>query len=318
MPGAIAKSCRTRRQADDALALRFHQDVGQAIAVAVGADSACQYEDVGIAIGGEYLALGPCAAPLDALGEAASRRLAAQRLAQGAAADMDEAPMKLGRQQRQRGDEVVIALLGDRAPDREDADGPRSVSAVARAGVGDAGPGQWKAGEIEPVIGERDAPGWGKRGEVGMAGRRAGHQPAAIGEFFAFFPLRNRPDVLGMRRDRPRQAAQQRRIAGDRGRGVEEMRVQMADAVRQLARQDERLAEAADSIRRRVALEIAQPGRAGRCIAFQPARVPPAAQHPERRAVEIFRQIEHRRADLAVDGVQRAVRRPSQRDDAQV
>ena len=49
-------------------------------------------------------------------------------------------------------------------------------------------------------------------------------------QLFTDLPVGRCPDVLGMGRERPGQAAQDRGIAGDRGRRVQEMRVKARDA----------------------------------------------------------------------------------------
>src|SRR6185437_9912608 len=95
---------------------------------------------------------------------------------------------------------------------------------------------------------------------MGLAGRRAGDEPAAIGELLALLPIRQRPDVLGVRGAGPGEAAQQRGVARDRGRSVQEVRVQMRDLYGELGGKDERLAEAADAAPRRITRQIREPG----------------------------------------------------------
>ena len=146
----------------------------------------------------------------------------------------------------------------------------------------------------------------------------AGHRPVRRRELFALLPLRRGPDVLGVRRKAPPAPGHQRRVARDRGRGVQEMRVQMAHIRRQLRGQHQRLAEAADAVRRRVAHQIGEPGAPRRGIAGQAPRDAPAAQYPQRLLVEIFGQVQTLRPDLAVHRVDRLVGRVAQRDDLDV
>jgi hypothetical protein len=46
-------------------------------------------------------------------------------------------------------------------------------------------------------------------------GLGAGHYPTCFGELYSLLPCRERPDVLGMRRNGPVQARCQRGITGD-------------------------------------------------------------------------------------------------------
>ena len=115
---------------------------------------------------------------------------------------------------------------------------------------------------------------------MGSADRRAGDQPVAGGELLALLPIGRRPDVLGMGRDAPGLARHEGGIAGDGGRGVQEMGVQPRDARRQLGRQHQRLAEAPAAVGRRVAAEVGQPGPERR--ADSPAGAAPATSRPAR------------------------------------
>ncbi len=120
-----------------------------------------------------------------------------------------------------------------------------------------------KAREIDAVIDELHAPARRKRGEMVAVDLGAGDEPVARGELLALLPFRGSPDVLGMRRAAPRQPEQHGSVARH-GRGrVQEMRVQPLDIARQLGGEHQRLPEAADAIRGRVASEVAQPQRKG-------------------------------------------------------
>ena len=139
-----------------------------------------------------------------------------------------------------------------------------------------------------------------ERGELRVAGARAGDGPIGAGELFGQLPVGRRPDVLGVRRDAPRQAAHQRRVARDAGRRVQEMRVDAAHLGRQLCRQNAGLAEAADAVRRAIAHEIAPPRAPGGGVARQPPRRTPTPEHAAGLLVEIFGQVDDRRADLVM------------------
>ena len=164
--------------------------------------------------------------------DAGFARAPAHLLLELAAADMDETPFERGRQLRQRVDQHVIALLGHEPADRQQDDRIGGVAAVAHR---PRGGGLGKAREIEAVIDERDALRVGRqRAQMLGAGLRAGDEPGRSRSFSRFSHVGNRPDVLGVGRAAPRQAGHHRGIARDRGRRVQEMRVEMADAGRQL------------------------------------------------------------------------------------
>ena len=78
-----------------------------------------------------------------------------------AAADMDEAPVEIGGQQRQRLEQHVIALLLDRAADAEDDDRIGGIAAVARRALAVE---MAEAGEIEAVIAQMHARPVARRG----------------------------------------------------------------------------------------------------------------------------------------------------------
>ena len=96
MPG---EGCRDHRQL---LALRFHQHVGQAVAIAIPGDAAGQHEDVGVAVGLEHRLLRRRSLPADVFRDLQGLGQALQVVEQRPAADVMEAPVHLFRQQRQR------------------------------------------------------------------------------------------------------------------------------------------------------------------------------------------------------------------------
>ena len=148
---------------------------------------------------------------------------------------------------------------------------------------------------VEPVIGEHHLGIRRQRAQVRSAGRGAGGGPGAVAQLLALLPRGRGPDVLGVRRDAPRQAAQRCGIARDRGRRVQIVRVQQADVGAAARRENEGLAEAAAAIAGRVAAQIAQP-QAPRCPVGRPApHASPGAQHARGLLVQVLRQIEHGR-----------------------
>ena len=96
------------------------------------------------------------------------------------------------------------------------------------------------------------------------------------------------------------------------------MGVQLADLGRQFRGQHQRLAEAADPVRRRVPPEVGEPGLPRRRISREPARPAPAAPAAKRRLVQIFRKVKQRRTDATVDRMDCRIGRPTQRNDQDV
>ena len=94
--------------------------------------------------------------------------------------------------------------------------------------------------------------------------------------------------------------------------------MQPLDAGRQLGREHERLAEAADAIRRGIAAQVAQPD--GPCFAVMigPSYGQPGPQNPQRLAQQVFGQVAHRRADFFVHRMAPVVGRPPQGVDGDV
>ena len=96
---------------------------------------------------------------------------------------------------------------------------------------------------------------------------------------------------------------------------MQKMCVNMADVVRQLGCQHQCLAEAADAIRSRFAFQVGKPGAQRRGVSGQSARLQPAAPNPGQFPMQVFGEIEQRRADLAMDRMDRSVRGMTQRND---
>ena len=99
---------------------------------------------------------------------------------------------------------------------------------------------------------------------------------------------------------------------------MQKMCVNMADVVRQLGRQHQCLAEAADAVRGRIAFQVGEPGSQRRGVSGQSARLQPAAPNPGQFPMQVFGKIEQRRTDLAMDRMDRAVRGMTQRNDQDV
>ena len=92
-------------------------------------------------------------------------------------------------------------------------------------------------------------------------------------------------------------------------------RVEMPDVGRQLGRQDQRLAEAADAVGRRIARADRAATGARAAVAGQRRALRQAAQTRARLVLQIFGQIEDRRRDLRGAARARPVGRMAQRDD---
>ncbi len=177
-------------------------------------------------------------------------------------------------------EERRVALLRLKAPHGEEADRIRRVPTVAhRAERGRRG----EEPPVEPVVDELDPAGC-ERAQAGVAGRRAGHGEPRLGELLAELPIRRRPDVLRVPGRAVPEPAHRRRVARD-GRGrVEEVRVEVRGLGRELGREDAGLAEAAPSVRRRIAADVAEPQPERPAVA--PGRAPErprvAGQHAAR------------------------------------
>ena len=292
-----------------ALALRFEEHVGEPVPVAVAGDATRQNEDVGGAQACEQLGTGERPGPLDPIRDAGFCGELAKTPDERTAADVDEAPAKLRRQPGKRRDEVGIPLLLDRAADGDD--GERGPSFL-----GCTGGRRRELGEVEPVPHElhlaRREPV-----ELDVIDRGAGHHPLRVPELLALLPPRRRPDVLGVGGARPLEARKVRRVARDRRGGVEEMGVDVGDLPGQLVRHDERLAEAAHAVARRVAREVAKPQPKHRAVAGPAPHRAPGPKDPRRFVMQVLRKVRHRRPDPRVDRVHARLRRMAERDDGE-
>jgi hypothetical protein len=104
------------------LTQRLHQDVRKPIAVAVLRDAAGQHEDVGVPIARKHRFLRLCASPINPRTYAKPRGMATKVLEQWSTADVNESPGRLGGQLRESLEQVRVALLFNRATDREQLD----------------------------------------------------------------------------------------------------------------------------------------------------------------------------------------------------
>jgi len=168
------------------------------------------------------------------------------------------------------------------------------------------------------MVDELDPAGRRERGEMISVRCRTGYEPRARRELLALFPLRNGPDVLRMSGRTPRQALEHRGVARHRGRGMQEVRVQPVNVVTQLRREDQRLTEPPDAVRRGIASQVAQPLLPRRSIRRPASHLPPCLQDPKRRPIQVLRKVEHASTDLAMHGVSLAVGRAAQRYDQDV
>ena len=157
-----------------------------------------------------------------------------------------------------------------------------------------------------------------QRVEPVAPGPRAGHGPERRGELVGEVPVRAGPDVLGVGRAGPGQARHQAGVADDARRRVDEMGVEVGRAVRQLVRQHQRLAEAAQAVAGRVARQVPQQLRPRGAVAGAAAHPPPRGEHAERRVVQVFRQVAHGRPHFRVHRMGAVVGGAAQRHDADV
>ena len=106
-------------------------------------------------------------------------------------------------------------------------------------------------------------------------------------------------------------------IARDRRRRVRIVGVDDADIRRHLGGQHQGLAEAADPVGGTIAPQVRKPRGPGRAVAWRAPHPPPGAQHAQRLLIQILRQIEHGRRDLAMQRVHGGIGRVAQRHDQQ-
>jgi len=85
------------------------------------------------------------------------------------------------------------------------------------------------------------------------------------------------------------------------------MRVQVLDAGIKFGNQNQRLAETPRAVAGEVAAQVADKGAPCMAVAGPARHLAPGAQHPQRLAVQIFRQVARHRADFFVQRMARAV-----------
>ena len=293
---AIARSARrspaarvaTHRQA---LALRLHQHVGQAVAVAVGGDAARQHEQVGARASASSTALlrlrrraSRCGSAMPSarrLRAFSSRRAGRRRYGRGASA-------ALGGSRASAASSTSIALLLDRRGRPQMSRTGSPPCGCRRAPASHAGRRR-EAGEIEAVIDElharrRRAPA---RARCSAPMRVQVTQPGKLGELLALLPVGRGPDVLGVRRAAPGQAGMQRGVARRPRPGVcRKCACSRATSRRQFGAPAPAPGRSggcgwAVGSRRRSASQAAR----ARAIARQAPRLPPGPQHAQRLVV---------------------------------
>ncbi|CCM72168.1 hypothetical protein BN406_05886 (plasmid) [Sinorhizobium meliloti Rm41] len=160
--------------------------------------------------------------------------------------DMLEAPVDIRRQQRQRLQEDVISLLGNGAPDADDAHRIVGIRAVAPGMLAFEGR---ETIEIEAVIAQMD-PGLVLRQvpQVLIAASGAGHRPAGPVELARKLPILRGPDVLCMGRAGPGYAGDYAGIVRYRGRRVNEVGMQPRGVFRPFGDEHQRLTKTAEAV----------------------------------------------------------------------
>src|SRR4051794_34440486 len=99
---------------------------------------------------------------------------------------------------------------------------------------------------------------------------------------------------------------------------MQKMSVYMPDIGRHFGRQDQRLSPSPDTVRRRIAGKIGEPGAPRLAVPRQHAGPMPAGENAARRVLQILGQIQYRRPDSFVHRMARAIGRMSQRYDLNV
>ena len=159
------------------------------------------------------------------------------------------------------------------------------------------------------------ARGGGERAQVVEVRARAGDAPCGVGELLLQLPLRRRPDVLGVRGERPAEPADHRGVAGDGSGRVEVVRVDPVDVGGKLAREHAGLAEASAAVDRAVAPQIGAERLQGARETGLRLRPSPPARDARRIVLQIFGKVEDVGCDLAVQVVDFALGRVAERDD---
>ena len=99
---------------------------------------------------------------------------------------------------------------------------------------------------------------------------------------------------------------------------MEKMSVQAGNAPGQLACKDKRLTKSPDPARGEIALQIKQPYSTDMSIRGPAPYLQPRAHHAQRPAMQIFRKIEHGRANLGMHRMSPAVGRQPKGNDKDV
>src|SRR5262249_23859058 len=129
-----------------------------------------------------------------------------------------------------------------------------------------------------------------------MVARHLGtrRDPPSLRELRTLLPFRKGPDILGMRRNRPVEAGQQRGIAGYRGGRMQKVCVSVVDIVRQFGSQHQCLAETAYPVRGWIAPQVGKPCGARRSVPRLSARAQPASANPADFLVEVLGKVKQR------------------------
>ena len=176
-----------------------------------------------------------------------------------------------------------------------------------------------EARRLQPVIDELQVGPRRQRAQMVEVHAAAGDEPARRRDLLALLPIRDRPDVLGVRRDAERQVAQERGVARHRRRAC-------AGSARAASRPRPAARPPAPAPARGAGRGWPWDRAAGR-----PARPPAGArkrrpqqlpaqsrEHPQRLLVEIFRQVADRCPDQPVQLMDAPVGRAAQRHDLDV
>src|SRR5262245_32535174 len=118
-----------------------------------------------------------------------------------------------------------------------------------------------------------------------------------------------------MGRTAPWQARHEAGVARDRRWRVDEMGIKPAAVRRQFRSEHGGLTEAAKTVRAEVSRQVGKPCPKRRSEARPASRPDKAADDPQRRLVEIFRQIDDGCRDFAMNRMRNAVRRITHRKD---
>ena len=190
------------RDAGKALALRLHQHVRQAVAVAVLADLGGEHEQIGLAIGGEHRGLR--LAPRHSMRPSRPSRRGLRASALG-----ERRRRRYGRSARPgRPAAAPARRAGRRSPFSRPPARPTAASPGRAGSLPSSSRGGRRRGETGRGRGrDSDSATLPASGASAARWRRAGfgagHRPFGRGQLAALLPLRRRPDVLGVRRHRP-------------------------------------------------------------------------------------------------------------------